>query len=717
MIINSTLEAVSSTLEYTIELRLHPLNEDVGNSSHDPKASDLATLRCPDSVTFLRVTSVQINILLVPGSHRQKRRRVTRPKSQLENTFAEPIRLLNPSLSSHNGNWPQYPYTPLNGSSVLRHVPFKDQEHQHGRQFAISDPIMLSEDTIVELIDAGFRRRICARPRKSQTGLKCRPTDSCINLTELSPALFSPGYSTQVANRAWLVPRLANILSSFCVFTSGSIKSMTSHPPRSILSKPEIGSKFEERDDITVEQIESNLWITLVNSLRDHRLAQRLDPIFQSTEHDEFSKEDSLQFQEDFQSLFEDFSTINLITDDDSEDLLFDCTDEDYASNTLFDFYETYREKKAHCLDDDNNGAGPNAEEIGPNSYKSRTHNYHADEIIMDAYVDQQSSAMTWSYPQNEEVETPISRLIPEEPEANISRCINQYELHATNATDLECSQFLSGDGEADWLSEDNFRIHPHNASRHIHRQYSRFSDSALILDPIDTSTECQRVPLFRVNYSSQNFSTLQPSVLPNEELEIFNLTTDPSNRDKEAYRPELSNPVDKFDICIGERNHSHTDTSLSSQERPFNTYNNSPDNQDLNLLDNHQKNLFSQQEVDNMATLQNPPDVQRQKSPELDHNLFDFEMATIFQQPRTFLRRSGTSSTSSSSGYRSSEGPKTNLVKRLSSIGRSSSQYHQSQYDINTEARVIEVKRRKTMDDYKNESEAIDDNNEEMLF
>lgn len=134
-----------------------------------------------------------------------------------------------------------------------------------------------SSEVIIALTDSIFRNLIVTNPVRSLSGLKVESTDPR-RLSDVAPLLFAPMYARQLASRQPLLPTITKFLTSFSCkstcFEMGRLR-------QRIL-------KSENEDNAAVgtvgwtkmnDVLKANLWMTLANGLRDKEAARRLRPL------------------------------------------------------------------------------------------------------------------------------------------------------------------------------------------------------------------------------------------------------------------------------------------------------------------------------------------------------------------------------------------------------------------------------------------------------
>jgi len=135
------------------------------------------------------------------------------------------------------------------------------------------------------LLDRAFRSLICPRPMRTAAGIKLEKCSLGARLTDLAPSIFSPGYNEAVAARMALVPTLARFLTSFLQKST----SPSASEKKDRLIRQCLGMTSAESDQVVdpsrneetklKEVVQTHLWMTMTNGLRDSKPARRLKPL------------------------------------------------------------------------------------------------------------------------------------------------------------------------------------------------------------------------------------------------------------------------------------------------------------------------------------------------------------------------------------------------------------------------------------------------------
>jgi hypothetical protein len=135
------------------------------------------------------------------------------------------------------------------------------------------------------LLDSAFRNLICPRPMRTAPGIKLEKCSLGARLTDLAPSIFSPGYKEAIAARMSLVPTVARFLTSFLQKSRNPSASEKKDGLIGQYSAMTWGESHEVVDQSRNEEtklkevVQTHLWMTMSNGLRDSKPARRLKPL------------------------------------------------------------------------------------------------------------------------------------------------------------------------------------------------------------------------------------------------------------------------------------------------------------------------------------------------------------------------------------------------------------------------------------------------------
>lgn len=116
--------------------------------------------------------------------------------------------------------------------------------------------LLLEEEAFLALLDIGVRSSIASRPTKTPPGIKSLTEPELISLSDVCPSNFAREYAQRFDEQSRYIPAVSKWLASFS--------------QRSMLNGH--GS--------TGPHLEENLWRTVANGVRDPQCARRLQPLW-----------------------------------------------------------------------------------------------------------------------------------------------------------------------------------------------------------------------------------------------------------------------------------------------------------------------------------------------------------------------------------------------------------------------------------------------------
>ncbi|KAK4945612.1 hypothetical protein LTR10_015231 [Elasticomyces elasticus] len=123
----------------------------------------------------------------------------------------------------------------------------------------------LGEETLMALLDIGIRSSIVSRPTRVAAGVKCLNDTTVTRLSNICPSSFTQRYTQRFREQSSLLPTISKWLGTF------SARSAPISPDR-------------ERNHVQGRSLafENDLWMTVVNGVRDPEGARRLHPLWSS---------------------------------------------------------------------------------------------------------------------------------------------------------------------------------------------------------------------------------------------------------------------------------------------------------------------------------------------------------------------------------------------------------------------------------------------------
>ncbi|KIX96721.1 uncharacterized protein Z520_07440 [Fonsecaea multimorphosa CBS 102226] len=130
----------------------------------------------------------------------------------------------------------------------------------------------LHEHVLFALLDAGVRGSICSKPVRLSAGVKCLTDENVIRLCDLAPTIFIPSYIPKFEDQARFIPTISKCLETFLGF-----------------SEPVASEQFEGSVDLglgscdgaknSAGTLQKDLWFTIMNNLRYHESARKLQAL------------------------------------------------------------------------------------------------------------------------------------------------------------------------------------------------------------------------------------------------------------------------------------------------------------------------------------------------------------------------------------------------------------------------------------------------------
>ncbi|KAL2013859.1 hypothetical protein VTN00DRAFT_1384 [Thermoascus crustaceus] len=229
-----------------------------------------------------------------------------------------------------------------------------------------------SNNVLSGLLDIGFRSLISSNPLRTMGGIE-RSSAECIrNLSDIAPAVFSPGYRDAVSQRACFVPVIAKAMSSMLSETnSQSLQQRLFALQESAISQ--YGDNLNHGDSSTPDtrsMIKCLLWRIVQKGVYRPEAARKLSPIdftMGITERDypmlenhssiDYSR-GSIDVFDLEESDYHDFHDYN----DDDDDSTLSFPEDEYCSHDPDDYMDYFSDMLENSND--------NADDVGPKGEK-----------------------------------------------------------------------------------------------------------------------------------------------------------------------------------------------------------------------------------------------------------------------------------------------------------------------------------------------------------
>ena len=128
----------------------------------------------------------------------------------------------------------------------------------------------LAESVFFALVDAGLRSSICSKPIHLAPGIKCLSDLETHRLCDLAPAIFVPTHLQRLGERSKFIPGISKLLSDFSKLQRPAADHDLCH------QRPPPGTESWSKD---LEGIQAHLWNTVKNLMKDYTSARRLPPL------------------------------------------------------------------------------------------------------------------------------------------------------------------------------------------------------------------------------------------------------------------------------------------------------------------------------------------------------------------------------------------------------------------------------------------------------
>lgn len=132
----------------------------------------------------------------------------------------------------------------------------------------------LDEASLFALIDAGFRNAICLRPIRTAPGVKCLAEQGMLRLCDLAPAVFVPHHAEQFEEQAKLIPAVSTVLAKFLEY---STLDGANPQAEGTFSQYSEGSHKVQH---TINELQKDIWLITANGGQNHDAARRLHPLW-----------------------------------------------------------------------------------------------------------------------------------------------------------------------------------------------------------------------------------------------------------------------------------------------------------------------------------------------------------------------------------------------------------------------------------------------------
>ncbi|EXJ62432.1 hypothetical protein A1O7_02867 [Cladophialophora yegresii CBS 114405] len=129
---------------------------------------------------------------------------------------------------------------------------------------------LLDKDVFSAFLDAGLRCSMCPKPIRLATGLKCLIGQDSYYLCDLAPATFALNYVRRLQEQALLIPGISRLLETF-------INAAPSSKPG--CDSGRLGPDGNRGERKSQQGLQTHLWDLLRNGVRNQDSARRLSPM------------------------------------------------------------------------------------------------------------------------------------------------------------------------------------------------------------------------------------------------------------------------------------------------------------------------------------------------------------------------------------------------------------------------------------------------------
>ncbi|KIW70800.1 hypothetical protein, variant 2 [Phialophora macrospora] len=146
---------------------------------------------------------------------------------------------------------------------------FQSSNRVHLKQ-RIPDQTLLDEDVFSALLDVGFRTSICPKPIRPGAGVQCLMDQDGYHLCDVAPTTFALNYLQRLKEQSQFIPGISRLLQNFVTLASSS-KSGSDPSYQGPYSNGIPGQG--------PEGLQTHLWHLLRNGVRNHESSRRLHPL------------------------------------------------------------------------------------------------------------------------------------------------------------------------------------------------------------------------------------------------------------------------------------------------------------------------------------------------------------------------------------------------------------------------------------------------------
>ncbi|KAJ4573606.1 hypothetical protein HRR80_001504 [Exophiala dermatitidis] len=131
---------------------------------------------------------------------------------------------------------------------------------------------------LVALLDAGFRTSICSKPIRMAPGVKSLSEQDMLRLCEIVPNSFAPDYIHRFEEQAKYIPGISGFLASFL----RNATSKGEEPPLGVKGTSLANALEVEAADNSASVIDRDLWMTVAGGVHNYEHSRRLRPLWSS---------------------------------------------------------------------------------------------------------------------------------------------------------------------------------------------------------------------------------------------------------------------------------------------------------------------------------------------------------------------------------------------------------------------------------------------------
>ncbi|OAG34778.1 hypothetical protein AYO21_11079 [Fonsecaea monophora] len=131
---------------------------------------------------------------------------------------------------------------------------------------------LLDGGALFALLDAGVRGSICSKPLRLSAGVKCLTDQNAFSLCDFAPTIFVPNYVQWFEEQARFIPTISKCLETFLGFSEPG------DPQQQFGGSVDLGSG-PHRGENSARTLQQDLWFSFMKGLRYHESARRLRPL------------------------------------------------------------------------------------------------------------------------------------------------------------------------------------------------------------------------------------------------------------------------------------------------------------------------------------------------------------------------------------------------------------------------------------------------------